>query len=144
MGVTNTDRRRAIAAALLALLFGGCHEPALAPAGTGAQETAEAFFQALIRKDWGAAYETLHPDSRRGLDVNRFAELARAHRQEWAFEPGSLAVRSCEEHDGVALAHVNIIAAAPDSHQHHRDAISLHRSKDSWRIILPPGFGRRS
>ena len=55
--------RSSILLLFLMPLTAGCgHEPE--PPDTGARATVQAFYQALLRQDWPAAYALVHPDSK--------------------------------------------------------------------------------
>jgi hypothetical protein len=126
----------------LAALLAGCSPKPLPPAGTGARETADAFFTAIVREDWPAAYLALHPDEQRRASEGTFADAAKRYRRRIGFEPASAIVRTCDERDDGAIAHMTFTAAQPNSSRQFKDSFALHRTATGWGVILPPGFGR--
>src|SRR5262249_6417336 len=88
------------------LLAAGCTAAPTAPAGTGARQAAEGYFQALVRQDWPGAYALLHPNSRHHHSPEQFARLAQQYRRGLGFEPDGVQVRTCDERGEEAIAHV--------------------------------------
>jgi hypothetical protein len=131
-----TRRRRRWLVYLVALGLLGCGAAPLA--GTGAREAAQAYFEALIRRDWPTAYTLLHPESRRRLTADEFAGLAAAYRRRLGFEPEEVRIRACEEHGQDATAHVVIAGRLPRSPRHFKDALTLKRDDGLWKVVLPP------
>jgi hypothetical protein len=111
------------------------------PAGTGAEQAAQAYFEALLRQDWAGGYSCLHPDSRARLGPEQFANLARNHLRHFGFEPRAIHVRSCEERDTEATAHVAFTGRSVGHQRFYRDAVTLRKSAEGWGILLPPRFG---
>ena len=127
-------------AALLAVVLAGCAQPA-APPGTGAEEVAREYFEAILRQDWGRAYAALDPEERARRGVESFARLAQSYHRRLGFEPREVHVRSCEEHGDEAIAHV--VFTGPGGRQHfHKDAVTLRRGAAGWGVVLPPRFGQ--
>jgi hypothetical protein len=125
----------------LCALAAGCGREATAPAGTGAREAAQGYYEALVRQDWPRAYDALHPQSRGRLRPEQFAALAADHRRGVGFEPSAVHVRSCEEQGDEATAHV-VLTGTNVTKERHRDAVRLLRDGDGWGVVLPPTFGR--
>jgi hypothetical protein len=118
----------------------GCHARTV-PQGTGAEEAARDFFEALSRGDLPLAYGLLHPDSTRQLTADRFVELATQYRRNIGFEPDAVHIRSCEERDTDAVAHI-VLTGTGGARYSFKDAVSLRRAEAEWRILLPPRFGQ--
>jgi hypothetical protein len=125
----------------LCALAAGCGREAATPAGTGAREAAQGYYEALVRQDWPRAYAALHPQSRGRLGPERFAALAADHRRGVGFEPAAVHVRSCEEQGDEATAYV-VLTGVHVTKERHRDAVRLLRDGDGWGVVLPPTFGR--
>jgi hypothetical protein len=49
------------------MLIVGCSQPAETPVGTGAEEAAQGYGEALLMRNWRQAYAALHPDSRHAV-----------------------------------------------------------------------------
>jgi hypothetical protein len=130
------------AAWLLALLLTGCGGGP-APPGTASSLVAQEYYDAVIRKDWPAAYTTLHPDSRAKMSAEQFTRKAEAYRRQLGFEPQQAAVRSCEEHGAEATAHVVLKGDAAGRTRSFKDAIVLRQAGAGWGVMLPPRFGER-
>jgi len=128
-------------AAVLALIaLAGCGG-STAPSGTGAKEAARTYFEALTRADDPAAYSQVAAESRKRVNVDRFAALARTYRQGLGFHPAAVHVTSCDERGDTAIAHVTLTGAG--SHRHrYKDAVTLRREPDGWRVELAATFGR--
>jgi hypothetical protein len=131
------------AACLFALLLAGCGGGPAAPTGTGSSVVAQDYYEALVRKDWTAAYTALHPDSRAKVSAAQFARQAEAYRRQLGFEPLQVALRSCEEHGAEALAHVVLKGDAAGRTRSFKDAIVLRQAGADWCVVLPPRFGER-
>src|SRR5438132_11339842 len=83
--------------AIVAALAGCTHAP-VPPAGTGAEEAAQSYYEALVRKDWSNAYALLDPASRHRCRQEQFERLTLQHRRTLGFAPREVYVRACEEH----------------------------------------------
>ncbi len=138
-----TMRRARGAACLLALaaLLGCGPAPPTTP-HTGAEEAARDYYDAIRRRDWGRAYELLHPDSRARWSADGFARAAEEYRRRLGFEPEAVKVRSCEEQGEEAKAHVVFEGRAGGRPQLFKDAAELRRSASGWGVVLPQRFGR--
>ncbi len=120
----------------------GCGPATSTPAGTGARETAESFYEAVIRQDWPAAHAALDPDVRKRLSPEQFARLAAQYRRGLGLEPEAVHVRSCEEHGTEAIAHVTLTGRGPTGHGQYRDSVLLRKNGSTWGVVLPPNFGQ--
>jgi hypothetical protein len=129
--------RRARLLLAVLLLAAGCNSASTAPADTGARAAAQQFFDALVQEDWPREYDTLHPDSRAALDLDRFTALAKNYHRHLGFEPREVHVRSCDEHGGEAVAHV-VVAGS----RQYQDAAALRLTAGGWKVVLPAQFGR--
>ncbi len=141
---TRTEALRRLAgAAVLALasVLAGC-DRAAAPAGSGAREAAHAYYEALLRRDWPKAYAALHPDSRKRLGGEQFAQRAQAYRRDLGFEAEKVHVRACEERGAEAVAHVTLDGRSAGKGRHYRDAVTLRRGDAGWGVVLAPNFGQ--
>ena len=70
------------------------------------------------------------------------ARLARDYRAGLGFEPEELHLRACQEHDSEAIAHVVLTGRNADQERRYKDAVTLRRFDDGWRVLLSPTFGR--
>jgi hypothetical protein len=119
----------------------GCDRAAPPEPGTGAKEAARGFFEALVRQDWAGAYAALDAASRGRCGAGAFARLAEGYRRQLGFEPTAVQVRACEERGAEATAHVALTGRGAARHRFYRDAVTLRREADGWRVVLPPQFG---
>ncbi len=122
----------------LTLTLAGCRGSPV-PAGTGAEQSVRAYYEALVRRDWNTAHGALHPDSRAKQTAAQFARCAESYRRQLGFEPEQVVVRSCEEHGSEATAHVVLKGGT----RTYRDAIVLRKDDAGWGVILPPRFGEK-
>jgi hypothetical protein len=120
----------------------GCGSTPSAPAGTGAKETAQRFFDAVVRKEWETAYATLHPDEQAKISREEFLQRATTFRRHLGFEPGGVQVWACDERADGATAHVTLSGVTPQSHKQFKDAVALRRTSDGWGVVPSPKFGR--
>ena len=135
--VTGTDLLAALASAQ------GCGPGGPpAPAGTGAREAAQRYFEGVAREDWAAAYDTLTPDSRARVGADRFARLGQEYRKGLGFVPSAVRVNASDEHGDDAVAHVTLSGRGGHRHQ-FKDAVTLKRVGEGWRVVLSPTFGKR-
>jgi hypothetical protein len=128
-----------------ALLLGavGCGRPAEpAPPDTGAKDAARGYFDAVIRRDWPAAYAGLHPDTTKSLPAADFARRAEAYRRQLGFEPTAVHLRTCEENGDRATARVELTGSGSGRHR-YKDAVTLRNEGGKWLLVLPPRFGLR-
>src|SRR5579872_880808 len=127
---------------VVAVALGGCAPPPKPGTGGAAEPVLVAFYDALIHKDWLAAHALLHPESRATCTLDEFTPRARVYRQRLGFEPERVKVRSCEEQEDIALAHVVLVGRQEGKERLYRDAITLRRDGPGWGIALPTRFGR--
>jgi hypothetical protein len=111
------------------------------PVDTGSRTAVQTYFDALVRRDWPAAYAVLHPDSRKRLSLEQFKRAAENHRHALGFEPEEARLKSCEEHDADATAHVLLTGSAGGKKQTAKDAVALKHSDAGWGVVLPQNFG---
>ncbi len=131
-----------LGAVLTSLAVAGCGRAPAPPAGTGAREAAQGYYDTLVRQDWAGAYAALHPDSQKCHGLEQFGRLARQYRGALGLEPRAAHVRACEERGDDAVAHVTLTGRGPARHGQYRDAVALRRGPARWGVVLPPGFGR--
>jgi hypothetical protein len=134
------NRGRLLQIALLAALAGCNHAP-VPPAGTGAEEVAQSYYDALVRKDWSSAYALLDLASRHRCRQEQFERLALQHLQTLGFAAREVYVRACEEHGDEAIAHVALTGQAASQQRFYRDALVLRHESGSWRVVLSPKLG---
>jgi len=119
----------------------GCrHAPA--PTGTGAREAVQNYYDALLRQDWAQAYAGLHPDSRGHWNAEEFSRRASAYCRGLDFEPQEVRIRSCEEHEAEAIAHVVLAGRSSSQPRSYKDSLVLRFSGGQWGVVLPADFGR--
>ncbi len=135
----NQRRFPTASALLLCALLGCSSEPP--STGTGAQETAQEFCDALVRQDWERGHALLSAASQARCSRTQFAQRGRAHRRSLGFEPESGRVRFCEEHGTQAIAHI-VFTGRNVTRQRYPDALTLERSETGWRVVLPARFGQ--
>ena len=123
-------------------LVSGCGAAATEKPRGEAEMVLVSFYQALVHEDWSAAHAALHGESRALVPLDQFTHLARTYRQSLRFEPQEVRVRSCEEQEDVAIAHVVIVGAQNGRERSWRDAITLRRDGTRWGVVLPSRFGR--
>jgi hypothetical protein len=122
-------------------LLAGCHREPERPPDTGARDAARTFYEALVRQDWAAAHEALHPDSRSHFPLPHFSALAENYRRGLGFEPHEVRVRACEEQGDEAIAHLVLAGRSGAKSRSFRDAVKVRRSGAAWLVVLPPRFG---
>jgi hypothetical protein len=128
---------------LLALAATGCGRAPAPPADTGSREAVQGFYDSLIRQDWQRAYAALdRQDANRRLTEQEFARRAEAHRRGLGFAPEAARVQSCQENGPDAIAHVVLTGHVGAKQKRYKDAVTLRRGADGWRIVLPDTFGR--
>ena len=121
-------------------LIAGCGAASSEPSKSGAESTARVFHEALITRDWPKAYAQLAPETRRRISADQFQQLAQFYRKQLEFEPTKVQVRSCEERDAEATAHITLLGTAVK--QRFRDAVLLKQIDSEWRVVLPKNFGQ--
>jgi hypothetical protein len=136
-------RVRFLGASLAGSLLFGCSQVQDEP-GTGARECVQAFFQAIIEEDWQRAYGNLAPENQKATTLEQFARLARDYRAGLGFEPEEIHIRACQEHGPEAIAHVVLTGRNADEERRYKDAATLRRYDNGWRVVLPKNFGRQN
>jgi hypothetical protein len=126
---------------LAAALLAGCNEKSVSPADSGARETVQSYFEALIQRDWQRAYSILDSKSRERVTRDQFVQLAKNYR-DLGFEPEAVKLRSCEEHGNEAIAHVFLTGKMQKKDGRYKDAVVLRRTEKGWGIVLSADFGR--
>jgi hypothetical protein len=126
--------------ALLVVVAGCGSKPTLAT-DSGAKDVVQAYCDAIVRRDWVRAYGTLHPESRARWSESQFARAAEAYRAGLGFDSRSVRVRSCEEQGDRAVAHVTF--TRDGRRQQYRDGMTLAFVEGTWRVMLPPNFGKK-
>jgi hypothetical protein len=134
--------RTRLAWCLAVVALAGCGPGQPTTPRTGAEEAARDYYEAIRRRDWGRAYDLLHPQSRAQWSANGFARAAEAYRRGIGFEPEAVRVRSCEEQGEEAKAHLVFEGQAGGKQKFFKEAAELRRSASGWGVILPPRFGR--
>jgi hypothetical protein len=118
----------------------GCAAPPQPRVDTGSRAVVQAYYGALVRRDWPAAYATLHPDSRQRLSLEQFTRAVENHRRALGFEPEEFHLNSCEEHDAEATAHV-LLTGVGGKKLTAKDAVALKHGEAGWGVVLPGNFG---
>jgi hypothetical protein len=137
--MTTPVRGWAMAAFLLAL--SGCGAPPAAPTGTGAREAVKTFYEGLMHQDWQQAYGVLDADSQSNCSREDFSRRAGAFYASLGFPPDELHIRTCDERGTEAISRV-VLAGRKDAHTlRHNAGVTLRRSDDGWRVLLPANFG---
>ena len=136
---------RRLSLLVLVVLVVGCGKQKLSlppRAKTGAEEVANHFFSALIRKDWSAAYEILDVQSQSFCQREEFTRRGVFYFRDLEFEPTRVHVLACDERGEEAIAHVNLVARTANSSRSHKDAVGLRKQPAGWAVVLPDYFGR--
>jgi hypothetical protein len=101
----------------------------------------QGYFEALLQHNWDRAYDVLDPDSQSRYSRAQFVDLAKKYGNV-GFEPQSVKIRSCDEQQDKAIAHVFLIGASAGKERRYRDGISLRKTANGWRVVLPQDFSR--
>jgi hypothetical protein len=126
-----------ICCALLLAGLVGCGPALPTTPHTGAEEAARDYFEAIRRGDWTSAYAKLDPESRVQLSLAAFARARADYQQRLGFEPETLHIRSCQEQDDEATAHIVFAGHADGRFRQFKDAAVLRRSASGWGVVLP-------
>jgi hypothetical protein len=137
--MTTWTPARCCVLALMALA--GCGTARPTTPHPGAEEAARGYYEAIRLRDWGRAYELLHPDTRGRWTAEGFARAGAEYRRRLGFEPEALHVRSCEEQGDEAKAHVVFEGHVAGKQKLFKDAAELRRSASGWGVVLPQRFG---
>jgi hypothetical protein len=131
---------------LWGLFFGGvltgCSRSPEHPPGTGAKECVQAFYEAIIQQDWPKSYAALDPLTQKRCSSQQFSQLAQSYRSGLGFEPEAVHVQACDERGTEATAHVVLTGRAATKGHRYKDAVTLRRGDDGWRVFLPSNFGQ--
>jgi hypothetical protein len=119
----------------------GCDQPPEERPDTGAKECVQAYYEALLRKDWPRAYAVLDPRSQKRCSSQQFIRLAQSYGSHVGFDPEAVQVWACEERGADATAHVVLTGRSGTHYRRYKDAVTL-RWTDDWRIVLPSNFGQ--
>jgi hypothetical protein len=133
---------RCLGLALIAVGLAGCGKPIPTPTtDTGSGAAAKAFFEALMREEWAAAYEALDPESRAACGKDQFATRAGAAMRQLGFVPTEVGVAVSETGDHAAAVAVyrGIVGTSP---RQVKDGTALRRVGDGWAVVLRKNFGR--
>ena len=135
-------QRRLLCILLVGGLLIGCSRSQEQPPGTGAKECGQAYYEALIQQDWPKAYALLDPQSQKRCSSSRFSRFAQSYRGGLGFEPEAVHVRACDEHGAEATAHIVLIGRTGAKGHRYKDAVTLHRGDEGWRVVLPSNFAQ--
>jgi hypothetical protein len=120
----------------------GCSRSPEQPPGTGAKECAQLFYEAVIGQDWPKAYATLDLQSQKRCSSQQFSRLGQGYRSGLGFDADAVQVWACDERGAEATAHVVLTGRAATKGHRYKDAVTLRRSDEGWRIVLPLNFGQ--
>ena len=126
----------------LAVVAGCGGPPEPGPADTGARDAVRAYADAVVRRDWPAAYALLAPEARTAWPPAEFARRGDAYRQKFGFDPTAAHVRTCEERGDDATARLDFSGPAAGRH-HFKETLTLRRRDGVWGVALPAHFGQR-
>ena len=133
------EHGRRTAIVLLALAAAGCGRQG--PEVSEARTAARAFYTAIVREDWPAAYALLAPGVQDRFGADDFAAVAKRHRAGFGFEPSGVEVRTCDERGEEASALVVVTGVAAAKKGHYRETVSLRKTPAGWRVVPAEGFG---
>jgi hypothetical protein len=131
---------------MAAVFLSGCErqpEPPPAVADTGAEAVAKSFFEALVREDWSAAYETLDTGSRARVSKQEFVSRAQAAMKQIGFRPTDVGVMVSENGDQASAVAVYRGVSGTSSKQ-YKDGTALKRNGHGWAVVLRSNFGNKA
>jgi hypothetical protein len=128
----------------LALVLVGCSRSVQQPAGTGARDRCQAYYEALIRRDWATAYAALDSHEQQRCNAQQFSRLAETYRANLGFEPDMVRIQACDEQGNEATAHVVLSGRTGAKAQRYKDAVALRRGDNGWHVVLSANFGSAS
>jgi hypothetical protein len=134
-------KRRALGQLIVCNLC-GCNRGPQEPQGTGATECTQRYFEALVRRDWPMAYAALDSPNQRRCSLPQFSRLAQSYCNSLGFEPSAVHIRACEERDAEATAHVVLTGQTASKDRRAKEAVTLDRGDDGWRVVLSQNIGR--
>ncbi len=110
---------------------------------TGAGAVAKTFFEALVREDWSAAYDTLDANSRARLSKEQFAGRAQAAMVQLGFKPTEVGVAVSETGDHASALAVYRCESDTNTQQ-YKDGAALKRGAHGWAVVLRSNFGKQA
>ena len=140
--MTSTHSRYRLAFLLAFTGVLGCSNTPPESPGTGAREAVAAFYEAIIREDWPAAYAAVHPDNRARCNLAEFTRRARQYRLNLGFPGEAVRVRASEENGNTAVAHLVIIGHSDGRERRYNEGVTMRRGDHGWYVVLPGSFGR--
>jgi hypothetical protein len=123
----------------LMICVAGCGHSAQHPHGKAA-DVAQAYFDALLNRDWANAYEKLHAEAKSRWRQEDFSKAAQQFRDQLGADSATAHISSCEERNNEAIAHVLVVAHANGKQRLLKEAVTLRRGETEWRIMPPAGF----
>jgi len=127
---------------LAGILIVGCNRRPNYVENTGSKDCVQTFYQALIRQDWTRAYSVLDAKQQKAHSLEQFSRLAQSYRNGLGFDPEAIHIQACQEHGSEAMAHVVLEGQRGDLRRRYKDAVTLRRENQGWRIVLSSNFGR--
>jgi hypothetical protein len=134
---------RAIFALSITVMTIGCGGRSSASPDSGAKQSAERYFQALIRRDWPASYEALDSASKKRVTLTEFTRRAETYLSGLKLSPSAATVGAVQEGETTATVHVAITGRGGHGYRRFKDTVSLRKEGTDWKIELPRSFGRR-
>jgi hypothetical protein len=124
----------------------GCEKqqpPLPVPVDTGAEAVARSFFDAMVREDWNAAYDTIDAESRARVTKEQFASRAQANMKRVGFKPTEVGVAVSETGDRASAVAV-YRSVSEISSKRYKDGTALKRSGQGWAVALRSNFGNQA
>lgn len=124
----------------------GCGRETGTPELVSPKKVIEAYYSALLRRDWPSAFALLHPADQAGRDPREFSRLAQDYWRGLGFEPATVRVPFCHARGVTATAQVTLLGRPPACVPSvraasptwvRRETLALRRSEDGWRVLLP-------
>jgi hypothetical protein len=138
----NAMSRRCWIGVLLIFVTAGCHQaPPSVPRSASAEPVVLEFFRGLGTGDMTRAYAVLHPDVQSTLNQESFAQRAAGYLSNLGFTPDDVIVRSCEERQDDATAHVTLVGHSGAKTHTYKEILFLRRTANGWGVLLPGSFG---
>jgi hypothetical protein len=131
---------RCLVGLILIGILCGCSRQAEPPKDTGARQCVQSFCEAVIQKDWAKGYAALDPQNQKRYNLQQFSQMAQIYLRGLDFEPETIQVRFCEEHDEEATGHVVLIGRTDGANRRYKDAFLMRKNEDGWGIILPAAW----
>ena len=120
----------------------GCSRTEEKPPGTGAREVAIEFFEGLSRGDWETSYDFLSHQAQKAQSLASFTSSAKNYTTNVGFPIAKIFVRSCEEQNDTAIAHLTLADESNSRKFSFKESVVLQKSENKWAITLPEKFGR--